>query len=466
LPWLPAHPAATTPAQAQQLQDAELAELTTSLTGVLRRADELDTTLAAALTAAASGQVDDGTGTALFDAAVHVLGGDRPPPAPPPDATPGQNAAWWASLTPAQREHLLLTDPGLIANRDGLPAAVRDQANRARLDTEAARIDADIAATQARIDALPPPAKVRFGGIDQLSERLELGNELAELHDQRDALATVTETIAVDPDNRQLLVLDLNGNDEPRAAVAVGDVSTADHVAVLTPGFTTTVADSLPAVTNDVSALRENALNQLRDDDQPAATVAAVAWLGYDIPQFDTVVSSDRSVFDDDAAHEGGHALDRFLDGIATARPDHDPHLTALGHSYGSTTTGFALQETTSVDDAVIFGSPGASTGDLTQLNVPPGHLSVIEARGDVVADAGLFGPDPNQLDLTNLSAEAASTPDGTPLSEATGHSGYLAAGSTSQHNLGATVAGLPGNRIFADDNSGFGDWLRGKAPS
>ena len=104
----------------------------------------------------------------------------------------------------------------------------------------------------------------------------------------------------------------------------------------------------------------------------------------------------------------------------------------------------------------------GISTDNPAQLNVPPGHLGLTEARDDPVADLGAFGGDPNHLPgITNLSAEAATTPDGTPLSEATGHSEYLAPGTTSQYNLGATVAGLPDNRIPTTDNSGFGDWLR-----
>jgi alpha/beta hydrolase family protein len=439
---------------AGQRRAADLDELGTGLAGVLRRADELDSTLAAALAAATSGLVDDGTGDGLTDAAVHVLGGERPPSPPPPDATPQQNADWWNSLTPAQQEHLLLTDPGLLGNRDGVPADVRDEANRARLDTETARIDAAITSTQARLDELDagrPPT--RFG------EHAVRADQLAELQDQRDALNSIAGSIDAGPD-RQLLLLDVDGHDEPRAAVAVGDVSTADHVAVYTPGFTTTVADSLPGAVKDVDLLRQNALNQLDRDGQPGATVAAVAWIGYDIPQWDTLTAPDRTVGTDTAAIAGGHHLARFLDGVTATRPD-DPHLTAIGHSYGSTTTGYALQEAHGVDDAVLFGSPGPSTDDLSLLNIPPERIGLIEARHDPVADAGLFGGDPSdRSELTQLSSGSAELPGGQQLHEVTGHERYLENGSTSQHNLAATVAGLPGDRILTDDTSDYGDWL------
>jgi hypothetical protein len=162
----------------------------------------------------------------------------------------------------------------------------------------------------------------------------------------------------------------------------------------------------------------------------------------------------------DDAAEQGGAQLAGFIEGVLAARST-DPHLTALGHSYGSTTTGYALQQVDGVDDAVLFGSPGASTGDFGDLRIAPGHLGVLEARGDAVADLGSFGGDPNQLDgVTNLSAAEEIAPDGTRLLESEGHSQYLVPGTTSQHNIAATVAGLPDKRITGS-NTGLGDVLR-----
>jgi Alpha/beta hydrolase len=234
-------------------------------------------------------------------------------------------------------------------------------------------------------------------------------------------------------------------------------------VAVFTPGLETTVTGEIGRYTNDAAGVVQSAEQQLRqaqglDHD----TVAVVTWIGYDAPQLDTTFDADRSVALPNAAQHGGADLARFYDGINASRPYDDPHLTALGHSYGSTTTGYGLQgATTPVDDAVLFGSPGASTNDITDLKVPPGHVAVIEARGDPVADLGSFGNDPNHLDgVVNLSAGEQTLPDGTHLNESTGHSDYLVPNSTSQHNIAATVAGLPENQIEGP-NSGLGDELR-----
>lgn len=107
----------------------------------------------------------------------------------------------------------------------------------------------------------------------------------------------------------------------------------------------------------------------------------------------------------------------------------------------------------------MLFGSPGPGTDDITDLHVPPGHVGVLEARQDVVADLSRFGGDTNHLDgVTNLSSRQETGPDGRPLRESVGHSDYLAPGTTSQHNIAATVAGLPGRRITGG-NSGVGDW-------
>jgi hypothetical protein len=384
--------------------------------------------------------------------------GDLTPP--PPGADPTRNAAWWNhGLTAAQREQILLEHPGWIGNLDGIPAGARDQANRRLLGSETARLDHELATATTRWQAslaeqLPPGME----GQGETRDQLQFRYEVERLTDQRNALTAVTDTIA-EP-GRQLLLLDISATAEPRAAVAVGDVDTADHVAVFTPGFTTTTAGSLNSYVNDMTPLQQTADRLLFNDGRAGESVAAVAWLGYDAPQWDTLGYPDLSVGLSAAAQQGGSRLAGFINGISASRPD-DPHLTALGHSYGSTTTGYALQHTNGVDNAVLFGSPGAATDDITDLRVPAGHVGVLEARQDAVADLGAFGGDTNQLDgVTNLSARQETAPDGTPLRESLGHSDYLAPGTTSQYNIAATVAGLPDRRITGT-NTGLGDYLR-----
>ncbi len=435
-------------------------EIRTLIEGVLRRAVEIDTALADLLARAAAEQIDDGTGAGLVGAATTGLGArvlDLPDP--PPDASPEQSNVWWGGLSEAEQDRIVAEHPEWVGHRDGIPAAARDDANRHLLVTETARLDRELAdATTRWQNSLDVPLPPGMEGQGETRDQLALRTEVERLQGQRDALGAVAATVA--PPDRQLLLLDVSGHDEPRAAVAVGDIDTADHVSVYTPGFTSTVAGSLGSYTEDMLGVQQTARALLDDAGRPDETVASVAWLGYDAPQWDGVVSADQSVATDTAAQQGGAELARFIDGVGASR-DTEPHLTALGHSYGSTTTGHALQQATGVDDAVLFGSPGPGTDNVDDYRVPPGHTAVMEARRDWIADLGSFGGDTNQLDGTvGLSAREEAGPSGLPLRESVGHNDYLAPGTTSQHNIAATVAGLHDQRITGG-STGLGDVLR-----
>lgn len=118
-------------------------------------------------------------------------------------------------------------------------------------------------------------------------------------------------------------------------------------------------------------------------------------------------------------------------------------NLVALGHSYGSVTTGYALHhEDTGVDYAAVFGSPGVGVRDVDHLEIPKGHLFALEAKKDVVADLGRFGPDPSSLrHVTMLSTDENKVHHTT---ENTGHTHYLDDGTTSQFNLSMLSLGHP----------------------
>ncbi len=369
----------------------------------------------------------------------------------PPDGTPADSAGWWSALSAAAQRRVVAEHPDWVGNRDGVPAAVRDEANRTLLDGRVGRLDADLRTAQARYDALTAGGS---GAVEAvwLAERNDLLARLNELHRRREVLDAV-RTAAVGAD-RRVVLLDLD-RARPRAAVAVGDVDTADHVAVLTPGFGNTVRGGLVAEGDTAAAVRERSLSALGGAGRGGESVAAVAWLGYEVPTGILAVSTP------DAARRGGADLARFYEGIDASRRA-DPHLTALGHSYGSLTTAYALQQAHGVDDAVLFGSPGIGTDQVGDLHVPPGHTGVVEAPWDPVADLGWFGDDPNRLDgVTGLSARPATLPDGTATAGSVLHAQYLTPGTTSQFNIAATVAGLPDARIL-DPGVGVGDVVRG----
>ena len=370
-------------------------------------------------------------------------GGSVPgsPQVPPAGTSPQQVSRWWNGLTSVQRQELIHTHPHAIGNLDGIPAQARDTANRLRLPEERAALVAH--ATRLQATAM----------TGDLSAAVQLG----QVRDKLRALDAIEDTLA--RGDRQLLLLDTSGR-RVKAAVAIGNVDTADHVAVLTPGFTATVEGSLPGYDDKMRLLRTQAQDEARRWGD-GGSVATVTWIGYDAPQWGEIAHPGRSVTSEAQARGGGAVLGGFLDGIDAARPHDDPHLTAIGHSYGSTTTGHAGQHADAIDDMIFYGSPGIGTCDVRDLQVAEGHSYVIEARDDPVADLGRFGDDPNQLDgLTDLYSGAARSPDGRELTEVTGHSNYLAPDSTSQYNMSVVVAGLA-ERAVAGENAGIGDHTR-----
>jgi alpha/beta hydrolase family protein len=407
-------------------------ELVDRVDQIMRRARDIDTDLAAVVNAAYNREIGAGDATTLTAAAaVGERQGGLSILEPPKGGSPAENAGWWSTLSESERQRVIRNRPEWVGNRDGLPASVRDKANRILLEKEYERLERVAADLRTELD------DNLFGGT--------FSNADAGLAQTEAKLASLEEilNVAEQPD-RQLLTLDLTG-ERAEAAVAVGDVDTADQVAVFTPGFTTTVDGDLKAYDDDMYNMQEQSERLLRSAGRGDETVAMVTWIGYQAPQADVgeIIFGDDSVMSDGSALRGADKLAPFLNGIDASRLD-DPHITALGHSYGSTTTGYALQNGTGVDDAVFFGSPGVGTSDLNKLQVPDGHLYNIEGDFDPVADSGQFGPDPGLMDgMNQLSARAETGPFG-PMTESAWHSYYLVDNSTSQLNMAAVITGLP----------------------
>lgn len=389
----------------------------------------------------------------------------RPAPttSPPPAGSPREAADWWHDLTEWEQQRIIADHPEWIGNLDGIPAAARDAANRSLIDDHVAALEAErdriSAAVAERWEEARTTGDARSRALAEYSYRRELEQALRTTNGKLDGLAevaTLLERTDTAGDPRQLLTLDISDPNQLLAAVAVGDVDAADHVAVFTPGMNTTVASSLSHHDDSMSRLQQEALTQLAAAGREES-VAAVAWLGYEAPQ-GLVQAISRS-----RADAGAESLASFFDGIAASRAD-DPHVTALGHSYGSTTTGLALQRTSVADDAVFFGSPGLGTDDIGDLNVPDGHSYVLENTWDAVADTGVFGTDPNQLDGVHNLETGEATIDGRVYHGSTGHGtagpddtdAYLGRDTTNLYNMGAVVADR--SELVYGDNSGFGD--------
>ncbi|MGF7123081.1 alpha/beta hydrolase [Rhodococcus sp. BE178] len=441
-PFVSGNPVADMLIQAQLGEQATVLEA--RLIPALATVGELDARAGAALDAATAQLGDAG------EARAGNLGtGALPEPAP--GATAADNKKYWDSLTEEQRRQIIDEHPDWVGNRDGIPSAVRHEANVNRFDDERARLEADRDRLQANLD------DNLFGGT--------FTNDDAALWYTEQKLRDLDEIegiVADNPDGR-LMLLDLQSGERGMAAFAVGDPDTADHVSVTTPGLNTNIDDSFNGMVNEATYLQSEAEEQLDRAGRADETVASIAWLGYEPPQLDgpSNVVADHArggldVAQTDRANAGAAKLAGFYDGLDVASTQPDPHITALGHSYGSLTTGLALQDPgpgQPIDDAVFYGSPGINADDESDLGLAEGHGYVMEADEDrVVTEIGKthrFGPDPSTSDFEQLSTNAGTSPDGVTRDGVHKHSQYSQQGDNGElrmsgYNMAVIVAGLP----------------------
>lgn len=401
----------------------------------VRRAATIDTDLTSVLISISDDQVArnarDGFDQAATTGAQAGELADLYPP-PQDDATPEQNKAWWAALTGTERAAVRDQHPEWIANRNGISANLRDEANRKLLAQYREQYEAEFRTyTQS--------GKSTYG-FSAVSHYNWLSTEVLPALDTLDTIAALKD--------RHILGLAIQPGKNVQAIVAVGDIDTADNVAVFTPGFTTTAA-KLGSYDEHMRALGKQSLSISKRNNgvESDPTVAAVTWLGYQAPQWDTIATS-NSVVSDHTAKTAGADLADFYDGINVSRTS-DPHLVALGHSYGSAVTGAALTKEVGVDDAVVFGSPGLPISNVDEIKLS-GNLYNEQADGDwLVGNSSATGFDPNYMAGTiQLDTDAALDSDGDPLLASHGHSEYLNDKTTSQNNLAAITAAHPEQAI------------------
>lgn len=165
------------------------------------------------------------------------------------------------------------------------------------------------------------------------------------------APATAPPAIAVA--GRHFLTFDPAG--DGTAVEVVGDLATADRIAVLVPGVDTKLRDfdrGLGGVARRAPAVQARALYAGLRADQPQARVAVVAWLGYDTPDGIGIDSVRES-----RARAGAKALRSFVRDLHSRRPG--AALTLIGHSYGAIVVGLAAPSLPEVGDLVALGAPG-----------------------------------------------------------------------------------------------------------
>ncbi|QIB43213.1 alpha/beta hydrolase [Streptomyces aureoverticillatus] len=283
---------------------------------------------------------------AMREAAYDYVGKDIPR-----DKSPAERKEWWDALTKEQREEYLAVYPDVIGNLDGIPATVRDEANRENLQLIIGKLEGQD----------DDKSRTMLDGLKSIDRQLK--NQ--------------------DPNSPPMLLLGIGDDSNGRAIVSYGNPDSAKNVSAYVPGLGTALDSSFAK--NDLKRAKDTAIGSQQFD----SSSASIVWLGYDAPQMPASEYLDNlDVMSKDDAKAGAAAYNDFMAGISATNKHDDPHVTAIGHSYGSLTVGQAAQHDGGIpgaDDIVLVGSPGTGADRAEDLNVGKDHVFVGASDNDPV---------------------------------------------------------------------------------
>ena len=360
-------------------------------------------------------------------------------PAMPTQAGPGAVAAWWRGLSAVERADVVAMYPAEVGALDGVPAAVRDEANRVVLAQCRGGVEEELARMAAR-----EPLPIEGTGLTAhvSPQRLRFEERRRVLRERLGALRRFEERLAdadADASDRRPYLLRVDPEGDGRAVVALGDPDLARHTAVHVPG-TGTDLGVMPGQLDRVERLHKAASSNAKHGE----SVSTIAWLGYDAPELSA------SVLTQGRAQEAAPELQRFTEGLRETHQGERGHLTVLGHSYGSTAVGAAASKGPGLgaDDIVVVGSPGMTVEKAEELQMDPDHVWAGASKNDPVVSGAAdltLGRNPAK---ENFGAQPIDVKDG-------GHSSYWDEGSVSLENQGMVIGGRkPKLREYYRDRS------------
>lgn len=269
----------------------------------------------------------------------------------PLDKSPAARKEWWDHLTQEQREEYLAVYPDVVGNLDGIPATVRDEANRENIQLLIGKLSGQH----------DDKSKTILDGLKSIDDQL--------MHP--------------DPKYPPMYLLGIGDEGNGRAIVSYGNPDASKNVSAYVPGLGTALDTDFAG--NDLKRARDTAKDARFYD--PSS--ASIVWLGYDAPQIPaSEFVHNADVMSTGDAKAGATSYNQFMAGISATNEHADPHITAIGHSYGSLTVGQAAQQDGGIpgaDDIVLVGSPGTGADSAQDLNVGKNHVFVGAAENDPV---------------------------------------------------------------------------------
>jgi hypothetical protein len=272
-------------------------------------------------------------------------------------------------------------------------------------------------------DPYAAPATPAPLGSTGLTDRYEaVRGDIAAARATADRVHDTGMTAALDAfltPGRNFLSFDARGSG--RVVEVLGDLATADRIAVLVPGADGRIGnfDSRKWAGGGARALAEQARSAA-----PGTRLAVVAWLGYASPASlgPAILTSGRAV-------GGAPALEALVADLHRVTPG--AAIALLCHSYGSVVCAEAADGIDAAD-IVLYGSPGTGFDDAAEMRTPA-RVWAGRGSGDwiqLLPHARLFG--------IGFGTDPVSPGFGAHVFEAgsAAHSDYLKPGSTALANL------------------------------
>jgi Alpha/beta hydrolase len=270
----------------------------------------------------------------------------------PLNKSPADRKDWWDGLSSEEQDEYRRAFPELIGNLDGIPTVVRDEANRENLGML-------IATMEGRHDE---KSRTMLDGLKSIDQQLR----------------------HPDPASPPMYLLGIGDKGNGRAIVSYGNPDASQNISAYVPGLGTALDSDFAR--NDLKRAKDTAI----DAQKYNPSSASIVWLGYDAPQFPAEkILDNTSVTSMHDAKVGATAYNQFMGGMAATNEHTDPHITAIGHSYGSLTVGQAAQRHGGIpgaDDIILLGSPGTGADRAEDLNVGKDHVFVGAAENDPVS--------------------------------------------------------------------------------
>jgi hypothetical protein len=321
--------------------------------------------------------------------------------------------AWWSGLSTIKQQAMVVSAPHVVGNLGGVPFDVRDTANREYLKQSLATLGHELAIR---------PGRAASAGVR------------GHLH----TLAEIGKAVKQEPGAPPRTLVSLDTGSPSRAAIVVGDLTSADYVSYMVPGMFFTIDGQVGDWADTATDLYREQVAWLKhfastDASLKGKTVATVAWIGYETPHLLTVGSLDL-------AYQGAQYLTQDIEALQSLRQGTEPFVSVIGHSYGSTAAMIALQRRAfQIDAFAVVGSPGSAAQSVSALDIRGGNMYVGEAAWDPVVNTAFYGSDPG---AASYGAHPMSVDGGIDpvthrsLSASYGHNGYFDAGSESLRNL------------------------------